>query len=193
MIIVKQLLLVMEKFSNYYYTTVQLRYILNRYNCDDSFKDVTSMKNGVIVRNRTFDVCDHFKGEHVLNNTYRLYPCFILYRAINHLINDLSKSGEDSKKYKSGSEIYRLSSCIKILHSQFFYNDCFNLMHLRSTLMYQQAILRYNNKEKGASADINEVLKFNPDLIDAYLLKARISVNNNQKSEVGFVFLTSLD
>ena len=44
MVIVKQLLLVMEKFSNYYYTTVQLRYILNRYNCDDSFKDVTRVR-----------------------------------------------------------------------------------------------------------------------------------------------------
>lgn len=171
--IIRQLLAAVKKQSEPYFTTVQIKYLTNRYNRDDGFSDITNLHNGIQVRSLTSDVCDYVTGEHLLNNSYRLYPSFIILRSIIAITNDIAVIEENEKKKSDVDSIGTLTTLLQALHTRFLFNDVFSFTYYRALILYQRASYKKELKENAAN-DIGEALKSNPSLIDGYLLKARI-------------------
>lgn len=163
----------MKKHSEHYFTTVQIKYLTNRYNRDDGFSDITNLHNGIQVRSHTSDVCDYVTGEHLLNNSYRLYPSFIVLRSLLAIINDITIIEENEKKRTDSDPIGTLTALLQTVHTRFLFNDVFNFTYFRAMVLYQRASYKKELKENAAS-DIGEALKSNPSFIEGYLLKARI-------------------
>ena len=189
--IVKQLLSVVEKYTDYYYTGVEVKYLTNRYTRDKGFSDITNITNGIKIRYHTSDVCDYVEGEHVMNNTYRPYPSYLLLKGIINIINDISKISNEGEKKKASEQDYikNLSSFLQIIHSRFFYHDFFNLSILRSKLLFQRAVHKRLLKDPSAINDVNEALKCNVNCIEGYLLRARIDYEEKKIPTVLIIFL----
>ncbi len=113
-----------------------------------------------------------------LNNSYRIYPWYVLFRGGMVTLNTISKKlSELQLEDKSSDEAsIRVLNCILLnINTSFYYNTELSLKMVRSILLYQRALRRMNTKDyKNASIDCNEALNYNPSLRECYLLKARI-------------------
>lgn len=113
-----------------------------------------------------------------LNNSYRMYPWYVLFRGGMVTLNTISKKlSELQLEDKSSDEAsIRVLNCILLnINTSFYYNTEMSLKTVRSILLYQRALRRMNTKDyKNASIDCNEALNYNPSLRECYLLKARI-------------------
>lgn len=147
-------------------------------------KDFNSAWNGVYIRSNLHDVCDHVSGEHILNNSYRLYPSHILYRGISSTVNEIGRIFDDSEKKKlTGKELIdTLTRLIQIIHGKFHFHDVFDFSKFQSTILYQRALQKVELNIGTAESDINEALKRNPSLIEGFLLKARLDLSKNKKT-----------
>ena len=113
-----------------------------------------------------------------LNNSYRMYPWYVLFRGGMVTLNTISKKlSELQLEDKSSDEasIPVLNYILLNINTSFYFNTEMSMKTVRSVLLYQRALRRMSTKDyKNASIDCNEALNYNPALRECYLLKARI-------------------
>lgn len=122
--------------------------------------------------------CEESACEGELNNSYRSYPWYVLFKGGMNAIATISKNLSDLQRDDQANGMngtHVLTPLLFNINTNFFYNTEMNLKNVRSFLLYQRAIRRKNAKDyKNASIDCNEALNYNPCIRECYLLKARI-------------------
>ena len=170
----------LKKYFNPFFTSLSVLQITSFFRERKNTQEIAQLSEELQLRENIADICECLDGNHVLNDSFRMYPIPILLRSVKIALDDITTRLGDLQKDpnigdKRCADIY--TSILLYVNTTFFFNEVINMRFVRAQLLYQRAIRRMNlNDTVNAAVDSNEALNYDSSLIECCLLKARMDM-----------------